>query len=237
MPVKRWIPRPSGIETPTSELQRSCSSPPPTSTAPTSVSSQRSRASPFVSVSTARNSAEASGWEWRFSAASSIGTDVRVIRLRPDGMNVRSHAPPPVYAPPAMRARLLPAGLLLALAAGCGNEATHVNDDRPAPAINVTASIVDGQLNVSPTEFGAGPVRFLVTNQTPEAIDADVRDRGQRGGHHPLAGRSRPTPSRRSRSTRKRATTSCPPTDGQIEPVAITVGAPRPSGQDRLLEP
>ena len=61
IPVKRWIPRPSGIETPTSELQRSCSSPPPTSTAPTSVSSQRSRASPFVSVSTARNSADASG--------------------------------------------------------------------------------------------------------------------------------------------------------------------------------
>ena len=77
MPVKRWIPRPSGIDTPTSELQRSCSSPPPTSTAPTSVSSQRSRASPFVSVSTARNSAEASGWERRFSAASSMGVGGR----------------------------------------------------------------------------------------------------------------------------------------------------------------
>ena len=26
-------------------------------------------------------------------------------------------------------------------------------------------------------------------------------------------------------------------TDPQIEPVPITIGAPRPSGQDRLLEP
>ena len=70
IPVKRWMPRESGAETPTSEDQRSCSSPPPTSTAPTSVSSQRSRARPFVSVSTARNSAVASGACSRFSEAS-----------------------------------------------------------------------------------------------------------------------------------------------------------------------
>jgi hypothetical protein len=34
IPVKRWMPRDSGRVMPTSELQRSCSSPPPTSTAP-----------------------------------------------------------------------------------------------------------------------------------------------------------------------------------------------------------
>ena len=38
--------RRAAASTPTSELQRSCSSPPPTSTAPTSVSSQRSRGEP-----------------------------------------------------------------------------------------------------------------------------------------------------------------------------------------------
>jgi hypothetical protein len=71
IPVKRWMPADSGEETPTSDDQRSCSSPPPTSTAPTSVSSQRSRARPFVSVSTATNSAVASGWESRSAEASS----------------------------------------------------------------------------------------------------------------------------------------------------------------------
>ena len=87
IPVKRWMPRPSGSETPTSELQRSCSSPPPTSTAPTSVSSQRSRGCPFVSVSTARNSAPASGES--SSEASGIGRGV--IRPPPDGMNGALH--------------------------------------------------------------------------------------------------------------------------------------------------
>ena len=42
IPVKRWMPRDSGARTPTSVSQRSCSSPPPTSTAPTSVSSHAS---------------------------------------------------------------------------------------------------------------------------------------------------------------------------------------------------
>ena len=65
MPVKRWIPRDSGRSVRTSESNVSCSSPPPTSTAPTSVSSQRSPARPLVSVSTARNSAGASGWSSR----------------------------------------------------------------------------------------------------------------------------------------------------------------------------
>ena len=71
IPVNRWMPADSGAETPTSESQRSCSSPPPTSTAPTSVSSQRSRANPFVSVSTARNSVVAIGCSRTFAAVSS----------------------------------------------------------------------------------------------------------------------------------------------------------------------
>ena len=61
IPVKRWIPRRSGALVRTSELQRSCSSPPPTSTAPTSVSSQPSPPRPLVSVSTTMNSAVAIG--------------------------------------------------------------------------------------------------------------------------------------------------------------------------------
>src|SRR5215207_2683580 len=81
-----------------------------------------------------------------------------------------------------MRAHLIPAGLLLGLAAGCGSEGSHVNDDRPAPTVNVTASIVDGELNVSPTEFGAGPVRFLVTNQTPEPVRLTFETAGDDAG-------------------------------------------------------
>ena len=69
IPVSRWIPRRSGALVRHSELQRSCSSPPPTSTAPTSVSSQASPARPLVSVSTTRNSAVAIGADSRSTCA------------------------------------------------------------------------------------------------------------------------------------------------------------------------
>jgi hypothetical protein len=108
MPVNRWIPADSGDETPTSDDQRSCSSPPPTRTAPTSVSSQRSRASPFVSVSTARNSAVASGCVRRSAEARSVDMGQEVIRLGSDGTHAALHrlagnragAPPSGYRVP-----------------------------------------------------------------------------------------------------------------------------------------
>gem|GEM_PF-4771402 len=74
-------------EAATSVSQRSCSSPPPTSTAPTSVSSQAAPDSPLVSVSTTRNSAVASGWARRSTHASVAGA--------PDGTHVRLQRPRP----------------------------------------------------------------------------------------------------------------------------------------------
>ena len=92
MPVKRWIPRESGRSVRTSESNVSCSSPPPTSTAPTSVSSQRSEASPLVSVSTATNSAPATGW-------SSKSTNDRCNRAaRTDCKTLRRGERPPLAA-------------------------------------------------------------------------------------------------------------------------------------------
>jgi hypothetical protein len=137
-----------------------------------------------------------------------------------------------------MRARpIVLAVLLPALAAGCGDESTHANDDRPASAINVTASIVDGELNVAPRRFGAGPVRFLVTNQGTEAVRLTFETSGS------AAGRTARSPSIAPDSV---ATLQADPEQGEyelrasdrrIEPVAITVGAPRASGQDELLQP
>ena len=88
IPVKRWIPRCNGALVRHSELQRSCSSPPPTSTAPTSVISQASPARPLVSVSTTRNSAVATGADSRSEIAIELVT-LTVIRLGPDDMRRR----------------------------------------------------------------------------------------------------------------------------------------------------
>src|SRR4051812_33784785 len=80
MPVKRWMPRDSGARTGTSVSHRSCSSPPPTSTAPISVSSQRSPPRPLVSVSTTRNSAVARG-AWDSAGESRSATDMANVCL------------------------------------------------------------------------------------------------------------------------------------------------------------
>src|SRR3954466_10208284 len=76
------MPRDSGCSTRTSDSKLSCSSPPPTSTAPTSVSSQSSPARPFVSTSMARNSALSRG-------LSRTPMGCAVVRLGPDGMKGR----------------------------------------------------------------------------------------------------------------------------------------------------
>jgi hypothetical protein len=136
-----------------------------------------------------------------------------------------------------MRAHLLPAALLVALAAGCGDEATHVNDDRPTPAVNVTASIVDGELNVSPKKFGAGPVRFLVTNQTTEAVrltfESADGDAGSTQNSPPIPPDSVAT----VQVDTEQGDYELSASDGQSKPVPITVGAPRATGQNELLQP
>ena len=135
-----------------------------------------------------------------------------------------------------MRALLFPAAALIALAAGCGEEATHVNDERPARSINVTASLLDGELTVSPTKFGAGPLRILVSNQDAEAVRLTFETAGSGAG---TIARS-PSVAPGSVATMQvdaeegEYTLSA---SGDVEPVALTVGAPRASAQEDLLQP
>ena len=137
-----------------------------------------------------------------------------------------------------MRVRpTVPAVLLLALAAGCGDETTHVNDDRPASAINVTASLIDGELNVAPTEFGAGPVRFLVTNQGTEAVRLTFETSGSAAGTTTRSPSIAPDSVVTMQADPAEGEYELSASDQRVEPVAITVGAPRETGQDELLQP
>jgi hypothetical protein len=144
-----------------------------------------------------------------------------------------------------MRARRA-IGTALALAAAtaqaaCGDDQQqHVNDDRPAATINVTAAIIDGHVRVSPTSFGAGPLRLLVTNRTATA-QALTFETDEVGGDSPgLTAKTRPIqPSGTAvlqidpRAGDYRLRTS----DRTIAPAKLTVGAARASAQDQLLQP
>lgn len=72
----------------------------------------------------------------------------------------------------ANRARRLPVGalglLLAAAVAGCGGDEDFANEPRPPSPIDVTASIGEENVSVSPGEFGAGLVTITIANLTGE---------------------------------------------------------------------
>jgi hypothetical protein len=120
---------------------------------------------------------------------------------------------------------------------GCGGDEDHANHERPPATINVTAAIADGRIHVSPREFGAGPIRLLVSNQTASAQEVTFETAGDASG---VTQTSAPI------SPQSAATLEVEPTEGEyelstgddaIQPVAVQVGAPRPSAQNELLQP
>jgi len=120
--------------------------------------------------------------------------------------------------------------------AGCGQDEDHPNRDRPAASINVTAAIIDGRINVSPRNVGAGPIKLLVTNQT----DADQEVTLETGGNSPgITQTSSITPA--ATSTMEvdvpEGEYTISAADRAIRPTSLTVGEARPSAQDQLLLP
>jgi hypothetical protein len=133
-----------------------------------------------------------------------------------------------------VRARL-PAVLVVAALAGCGGGDERENALRPPAPINVTAAIDGERVRVSPQTFGAGPVVFIVSNQSGRTqevtFETDEID-GEAGGIRRSAGRIL------SRGT---GTLQADPRPGSyvlttgtrgIRPARIEVGEPRPSAQD-----
>ena len=76
--------------------------------------------------------------------------------------------------------------LLLALsavaAAGCSSSGTFANRPAPPQPINVTVYINDSKVSVAPTNIGAGPVNFIITNQASTSEALTVQSAGDAGG-------------------------------------------------------
>jgi hypothetical protein len=128
---------------------------------------------------------------------------------------------------------------LLAVSA-CGEREQHANRERPAAPINVTAAIIDGHINVSPRRFGAGPIRMFVTNQTSTSQTITFAT-DEVGGDEPGLTRTtapiKPAATATLRADVRAGDYRVSAADDQIQPVAVKVGAPRPSAQGELLQP
>lgn len=137
-----------------------------------------------------------------------------------------------------MAAAVSAAGVLGALT-GCGGEADYANKPRPAAPINVTAAISDKRISISPKKFGAGPVVFIVSNQTGDERTLTLQTE-ELGGDKPGIKRSSDPIAPRGTGTLKadvREGSYALSTSKGPEPATFEVGPARKSAQDQLLEP
>ena len=137
-----------------------------------------------------------------------------------------------------------------AAAAGCGGSTTYANRPSPPSPINLTVSINDSRVSVSPTSVGAGPVVFIVTNRASHAESLSVTPAGS-GAGQPLAntgpigpeGTARVsvdfTPGDYTVSTSSGATADAllAAPSPAIQPATVVAGSPRPSSSSNLMLP
>jgi hypothetical protein len=135
-----------------------------------------------------------------------------------------------------MRIRCALAGAAVLGLAGCGDE-DRANRERPPATINVTAAIADGRIHVSPRAFGAGPVRVLVSNQTASEQELTFETAGDASGVRRTSAPITPDGTATLEVDATEGDYEFRTGDGDVEPVAVKVGAPRPSAQNELLQP
>jgi hypothetical protein len=139
--------------------------------------------------------------------------------------------------------RRIAATALIATAAtaatACGGGERR-NDDRPPTPITMTAAIHDDFVQVSPTKAGAGPITLVVSNQTakPQTVTFETDELGAtRSGRTASTPVIPPQGTGRLTIDARSGRYAVHVADRAIRAAHIRIGAPRPSGQDRLLLP
>jgi hypothetical protein len=128
------------------------------------------------------------------------------------------------------------------LLAGCGSDTSYKNNPRPPAPITVTASISEKAISVSPSRFGAGPVTLVVTNQTGRSRELVLRSAQEAGsGKTGLAaqdsGPINPQGTASLKADLRQGSYEVRVKDGAARPAKLTVGRPRKSAQNELLQP
>jgi hypothetical protein len=124
--------------------------------------------------------------------------------------------------------------------ASCGSGSDYKNELRPASPINITAYVSDKSVSVSPSEFGAGPIIVIVTNQSAKAQDVTL-ETDQLGASTPGVSQSTgpisPRGTGRLKVDVKSGSYQLKVGSGTIAPARLKVGAARASAQNQVLQP
>jgi len=141
-----------------------------------------------------------------------------------------------------MRKRMVGAISVAMLVIGCGSSDDYANDPRPPRPLNVSVSVHDDRVDVSPSQIGAGPVVLTVVNlsrrsqdvrlEAPAASSSACVDADTASG--PI------NPRGTARLSVDLVEGDCLVTaadGGRPRPATLTVGRERPTAQADLLEP
>ena len=122
--------------------------------------------------------------------------------------------------------------------AGCGSDSSYKNDPRPAKTIVIAAAILPDKVSVSPTEFGAGPISLTVANETDasQRISIVRRVNGQEQANE-QTGPINPHDTATLKADVDEGEYEVRVEGEAIAAAKITVGAPRESAQNELLQP
>jgi anti-sigma28 factor (negative regulator of flagellin synthesis) len=123
--------------------------------------------------------------------------------------------------------------------AGCGSESDYANDPRPPTPINISASISPDKVTVSPQQFGAGPVTFLIANLTDDTqtVTVETQDLAQKAGIKQTSSVINPQGTATLKVDVAEGEYTVSVDSASIQEAHISVGAERESSQDQLLQP
>jgi len=126
------------------------------------------------------------------------------------------------------------------IGAGCGSSETHKNKLKPPEPINVSASVSDKRVSVSPNAFGAGPIVLIITNQTSRKQDVTLESDTTSGkaGIEQSTGPIIPEGGTAQLQVNVgKGTYRLSTADDGVEPATIAVGTSRGTSQNELLQP
>jgi hypothetical protein len=133
------------------------------------------------------------------------------------------------------------------LIAGCGGGGHFANKPRPPTPVDLTVYINNARVSVSPNSVGAGPVIFIITNQSSRTQTVSFQ---QSGGGSTLASSAPINPQATSQVTvnftpgdyelatgNQGATDAAQAAPPSIHPASLHIGPPRPNANGVLLQP
>jgi hypothetical protein len=144
------------------------------------------------------------------------------------------------YIRPVRVGRVVVVAALAAWCAACGAESDYQNKPRPPAPINATVAIDGKRVRVSPGTFGAGPVVFIISNQSGAAQKVTFETDELGAAHGGIKQSTQPIGARSTGQLKVDAaegTYTMSASGGGIRPASVEVSSARGSSQNDLLLP